>query len=156
MGHLINLQFFDEKCELASIRSAFLTQIPWLETRTGFETLQRPAKLTDFEADKSLGKGRKVSPGAYGKVIKVKSRKSGVCYAMKVVAKKIIENSHMIDQLKNEVNIMSKLSHSRIIHLHTIFEDQKNIYFVLELAEEVVASDPGPSLFETTSRGTIR
>lgn len=67
----------------------------------------------------------------------MKSRKSGVCYAMKVVAKKIIENSHMIDQLKNEVNIMSKLSHPRIIHLHTIFEDQKNIYFVLELAEEV-------------------
>lgn len=75
-------------------------------------------------------------PGAYGKVIKVKSRKSGTYYAMKVVAKKIIENSHMIDQLKNEVNIMSKLSHPRIIHLHTIFEDQKNIYFVLELAEE--------------------
>lgn len=75
-------------------------------------------------------------------MIKVKSRKSGVFYAMKVVAKKIIENSHMIDQLKNEVNIMSKLSHPRIIQLHTIFEDQKNIYFVLELAEEVGQANP--------------
>lgn len=62
---------------------------------------------------------------------------------MKVVAKKIIENCHMKDQLKNEVNIMSKLSHPRIIHLHTIFEDQKNIYFVLELAEEVVSIKKG-------------
>jgi serine/threonine protein kinase len=70
-------------------------------------------------------------------VIKVKSRKSGHFYAMKVVAKKLIENCHMKDQLKNEVNIMSTLSHPRIIHLHTIFEDQKNIYFVLELADEV-------------------
>ncbi len=86
--------------------------------------------MTDFEADKSLGKG------AYGKVIKVKSRISGDYYAMKVVAKKTIENYRMIDQLKNEVSIMSKLAHPRIIHLHTIFEDQKNIYFVLELAEE--------------------
>lgn len=103
---------------------------PWLEKRSGFEGLTRPAKLTDFEADKSLGKG------AYGKVIKVKSREKNKFYAMKVVAKKTIENYNMKDQLKNEVNIMSKLSHPRIITLETIFEDQKNIYFVLELAEE--------------------
>ena len=75
---------------------------------------------------------------------------------MKVVAKKLIENSRMIDQLKNEVNIMSKLSHSRIIQLHTIFEDQKNIYFVLELAEEVRNNDLGSSLFQTSSCRKIR
>lgn len=62
---------------------------------------------------------------------------------MKVVAKKLIENCHMKDQLKNEVSIMSKLSHPRIIQLHTIFEDQKNIYFVLELAEEVISCKQG-------------
>ena len=56
---------------------------------------------------------------------------------MKVVAKKLIESNHMTDQLKNEVSIMSKLSHPRIIQMHTTFEDQKNIYFVLELADEV-------------------
>jgi serine/threonine protein kinase len=89
-------------------------------------------------------------------VIKVKSRKSGVFYAMKVVAKKIIENSHMIDQLKNEVNIMSKLSHPRIIQLHTIFEDQKNIYFVLELAEEVGQANPGASVLEAASGRQVR
>lgn len=70
-------------------------------------------------------------------MIKVKSRRSGKYYAMKVVAKKLIENSNMNEQLKNEVNIMSKLSHPRIIQMFTIFEDQKNIYFVLEMADEV-------------------
>lgn len=70
-------------------------------------------------------------------MIKVKSRRSSKLYAMKVVAKKLIESSHMNEQLKNEVNIMSKLSHPRIIQMHTIFEDQKNIYFVLELADDV-------------------
>lgn len=73
-------------------------------------------------------------------MIKVKSRITGAFYAMKVVAKKTIENYRMIDQLKNEVRIMSKLRHENIIHLHTFFEDQKNIYFVLELAEEVSAA----------------
>jgi serine/threonine protein kinase len=70
-------------------------------------------------------------------VIKVKSRRSSKLYALKVVAKKLIESSHMNEQLINEVNIMSKLSHPRIIQMHTIFEDQKNIYFVLELADDV-------------------
>lgn len=65
----------------------------------------------------------------------MKYRKSGAFYAMKVVAKKTIENYNMKDQLKNEVNILSKLIHPRIIQLHTMFEDYKNIYFVLELAE---------------------
>lgn len=102
----------------------------WLETRTGFEGLTRPAKLSDFLADKSLGEG------AYAKVIKVQSRASGKFYAMKVIAKKKIENYQMKDQLKNEVNIMSKLFHPNIIQLHTIFEDKKNIYFVIELADE--------------------
>lgn len=101
----------------------------WIEKRQGFEGLTRPAKLTDFEADKSLGKG------AYGKVIQVKSKASGKFYAMKVVAKKTIENYSMRDQLKNEISIMSGLTHPRIINLETIFEDQKNIYLVLELAE---------------------
>jgi serine/threonine protein kinase len=102
----------------------------WIEKRCGFEGLNRPAKLNDFEADKSLGKG------AYGKVIQVKSKNSGKLYAMKVVAKKTIENHNMKDQLRNEISIMSKLSHPRIINLETIFEDQKNIYLVMELAEE--------------------
>jgi hypothetical protein len=33
-------------------------QEPWIEKRMGFENLKRIAKLTDFEAEKSLGKGR--------------------------------------------------------------------------------------------------
>lgn len=85
--------------------------------------------MSDFEADTSLGKG------AYGKVIKVKYRKNKKYYAMKVVAKSTIETYHMKDQLKNEVSILSKLSHPRIIQLYTIFEDHKNIYFLMELAE---------------------
>jgi len=35
---------------------------PWLDKRTGFEGLTRQAKLTDFEADTSLGKGMPLFP----------------------------------------------------------------------------------------------
>lgn len=86
--------------------------------------------LTDFRVIKGLGQG------AYGKVVSIQSKNSGKKYALKVVAKKLIENLRMVDQLKNEVNIMRKLNHPNIVTLVTHFEDIKNIYFVMELAQE--------------------
>ena len=97
---------------------------------TGFEGLTRAAKLSDFRMVKSLGQG------AYGKVVCVRSSKSDKKYAMKIISKKLIENLRMIDQLRNEVAIMKKLKHENIVEFLTNFEDSKNIYFILDLAEE--------------------
>lgn len=55
---------------------------------------------------------------------------------MKVITKQTIENLRMIDQLKNEFNILRKLTHQNIIKLAGYFEDDRNIYFVLELADD--------------------
>lgn len=74
--------------------------------------------------------------GAYGKVVTVKSVETSQNYAMKIISKKLIENLRMIDQLKNEVTIMQKMHHENIVSFNTLFEDSRNIYLVLELAEK--------------------
>jgi serine/threonine protein kinase len=79
---------------------------------------------------------KNLGQGAYGKVVCVRSAKSEVKYAMKIISKKLIENLRMIDQLKNEVSIMKRTKHENIIEFLTHFEDSKNIYFILDLAEE--------------------
>lgn len=86
--------------------------------------------LGDFKVLKGLGQG------AYGKVVSVMSKDSKCSYALKVVQKKMIERLKMINQLRNEVSIMTKLNHPNVVELITHFEDVKNIYFVMELAEE--------------------
>jgi serine/threonine protein kinase len=103
---------------------------PWLSVSTGFEGLGRAVNLGDLEKVKSLGKG------AYGMVLKVRSVKTGTLYALKIISKMLIENLKMIDQLKNEISIMQKLEHPNIVKLLTHFEDEKNIYFILDLAED--------------------
>lgn len=79
---------------------------------------------------KSLGQG------AYGKVVCVRSAKTDNKYAMKIISKKLIENLRMKSQLKNEIEIMHKINHENVVGFLTHFEDSKNIYLVMDLAEE--------------------
>lgn len=103
----------------------------WLTLpRVQFENMKHVCKLSDFKMTAQLGQG------AYGKVVKVKTKESQNEYAMKIVPKQMIENLHMIDQQRNEVNIMSMIKHENIIELKTYFEDNRHIYFILELAED--------------------
>ena len=103
----------------------------WLTLpRVNFENIKHVCKLSDFRMTATLGQG------AYGKVVKVKTKESHNEYAMKIVPKQMIENLNMIDQLRNEVNIMSMIKHENITELKTYFEDNRNIYFILELAED--------------------
>lgn len=102
----------------------------WLPPCTTFENLNRPPMITDFDKVRKLGRG------AYGQVFHVKLKNTEKEFAMKVITKQTIENLRMIDQLKNEFNILRKLNHPNIIKLNGFFEDERNIYFILELADE--------------------
>lgn len=102
----------------------------WLPPCQDFEDLTRPPTLTDFDKVSNLGKG------AYGLVFRVKYKANGKEFAMKVISKQTISNLRMIDQLKNEFNILRKLNHENIIKLNGYFEDDRNIYFILELADD--------------------
>lgn len=42
----------------------------------------------------------------------------------------------MKSQLKNEINIMKRIKHENIVEFLTHFEDSKNIYLIMDLAEE--------------------
>lgn len=83
----------------------------------------------DFDSASPLGQG------SFGKVFKVTHKKNQRQYAIKVVSKPQIINMKMLEQLKNEVSIMSSVKHPCIIELYTYYEDETNLYLVLELAE---------------------
>jgi len=54
-------------------------------------------------------------------------------YAIKVLAKKQIQSEKMRNQIKNEISILELVSHENIIKMETYFEDEANIYLVMEL-----------------------
>ena len=102
----------------------------WLPLCSTFDGVDKPPVIEDFTRVSKLGKG------AYGQVFKVAYTTTGKQYAMKVITKQTIENLRMKDQLKNEFDILQKVSHPNIIQLIGYFEDARNIYFLLELADD--------------------
>jgi serine/threonine protein kinase len=94
-----------------------------------FEKSSKERNLSDFETLSSLGSG------SYARVYKVKSIKTGKSYAMKEILKKQITINFLEDYIKNEIEIMKKVHSLHIIKLKTYFEDEHNIYLIIELAE---------------------
>lgn len=90
------------------------------------EILLGSASLRDYYDVniKSLGKG------SYGSVVAARDLRTGTTRAVKIVYKPKIEN---ITRLKREILIMKRLDHPNIIRLFEVFEDEKDLYLVMEL-----------------------
>ncbi|XP_031631737.1 serine/threonine-protein kinase PLK4 [Contarinia nasturtii] len=86
-------------------------------------------KIEDYEILDLLGKG------GFACVYRAKCLKSGFEVALKMIDKKIMQNSGMVGRVKQEVAIHSKLKHPSILELYTFFEDANYVYLVLELAQ---------------------
>ena len=76
-----------------------------------------------------------IGVGGFGKVYKVRHKRSQNVYAVKVINKsKILEND-LAAQVKLELRIMYQLNHEYVIKLYNHFEDNDNFYLILQLAE---------------------
>lgn len=71
--------------------------------------------------------------GAYSLVYKVKDRISNEFFALKIIDKMKLSQQRLNKRLKNEISLQTELSHECIVKLFDYFEDQENVYLLLEL-----------------------
>jgi len=91
-------------------------------------------------------KGKKLGSGGFSIVYECHRKGSGEGFAVKVIAKNQSEDE--LSLLQREIDIMKKLQHNNIISLQEVFDEEDNIYLVLELVT-------GGELFDQiVSRGT--
>jgi len=82
-------------------------------------------KITDsYDIDK-----KKLGEGSYGTVSKCTNKFTKKTRAMKQIGKKQMKDA----SLQQEIAIMKMMDHPNIIKLYESFEDQRNIYLVMEL-----------------------
>jgi len=75
--------------------------------------------------------GEEIGRGGFSVVKKATNKDTHEEFAIKIIAKNQSEDE--ISVLKREIEIMTKLKHKNIIYLHEVFEDNANMYLVLEL-----------------------
>jgi serine/threonine protein kinase len=116
---------------------------------------ENEATLKDFDIGDMLGSG------AFGQVYKVTHKISKRVFALKVIEKAKIKKNKMENQIQNEVKIMYSLDNEHIVRLFNHFEDEQNIYLVMEFAEEgqlmnKLKKAPGRKLGENVAAAYIR
>ncbi|CEM30249.1 unnamed protein product [Vitrella brassicaformis CCMP3155] len=75
-------------------------------------------------------KSEPLGKGSYGYVCRAQDRRTGAWRAVKILNKARIENPV---RLKREIAIMKKMDHPNIIKLLEVYEDDKQIFLVMEL-----------------------
>ncbi|CAK9019607.1 Aurora kinase A (Aurora 2) (Aurora family kinase 1) (Aurora/IPL1-related kinase 1) (ARK-1) (Aurora-related kinase 1) (Ipl1- and aurora-related kinase 1) (Serine/threonine-protein kinase 6) (Serine/threonine-protein kinase Ayk1) (Serine/threonine-protein kinase aurora-A), partial [Durusdinium trenchii] len=82
----------------------------------------------DFEIGKPLGRGK------YGIVYKATVKRTKQVVALKVLDKEQLQRDDMYTQLRQEVEIHSRLKHTNILQLLGYFYCPKRVYLILEFA----------------------
>lgn len=112
-------------------------------------TRQRTHKIEDFVIGKQLGSGK------FGNVFAVKHKLTGFMCALKIIPKEMVKEENIVNQLTRELKIQSCLDHPNIIKLFGFFDDEKNVYLLLELGSSGqlyrVLKEKGRFTEETTS-----
>lgn len=111
----------DNKPITNKVKNRFLFISPSVQ-----KALEPESKITDFEILDKLGEG------SFGKVYKAKHKKTNVIYAIKSIDKLNKNNQEGKPYFRREIEIMYKVKHPNIVRLYGHFEDDQNIYFVLE------------------------
>lgn len=84
------------------------------------------ASVDDFTFNSVIGKG------TYAKVCLVTRKKDGQLFALKMLKKKYIIEKSQEQHIMTEKQILSGISHPFLVKLHSSFQDDKKLYFVLE------------------------
>ena len=91
--------------------------------------IERECTKDDFYSEDSKEIGR----GGYSHVWKVSHKNTGKIYVIKLMSKQKIIKEKISEQINREVEIMYKINHPHIIKLINHFEDDENVYLIMEL-----------------------
>ncbi|PNF37082.1 hypothetical protein B7P43_G08090, partial [Cryptotermes secundus] len=92
-----------------------------------------PELIFDAGANVTYRKGRFFGKGGFAKCYEITDMKTGNVYAGKIVSKNLMTIQNYKEELTQEIAIHRSLNHRNVVGFHGFFEDNQNVYIVLEL-----------------------
>lgn len=74
--------------------------------------------------------------GGFAKCYEITDVKSGAVYAGKIIPKKLMTKHNQREKITQEIAIHRSMNHKHVVGFHGFFEDDQNIYIVLELCRK--------------------
>ena len=103
------------------------------------ETDLIPDNIVDAFKNKFYKKGKFLGRGGFAKCYEFTDAKSKQIFAGKIVSKKLLTNSSHTYQLAQEIDIHKVVHHKNIVKFYSFFEDNQNVYIILELCRQRVS-----------------
>lgn len=92
-----------------------------------------PEVIVDTKANKEYVRGKFLGKGGYATCYELTDPQTKTVYAGKIVSKARLFKPHHKEKMAQEIQIHRTLKHANIVGFHTYFEDEKNVYIILEL-----------------------
>uniref|UniRef100_A0A1Q3EWP4 polo kinase n=1 Tax=Culex tarsalis TaxID=7177 RepID=A0A1Q3EWP4_CULTA len=100
------------------------------------KTSDIPEKLYDASSKKTYKRLRFFGKGGFAKCYEIMDVVSGDVFAGKIVSKKLMMKHNQKEKMTQEITIHRSLNHKNVVGFHSYFDDQLNIYIVLELCKK--------------------
>lgn len=88
--------------------------------------------LTDEYRLEDLDIGETLGTGTFGRVRLVRHKQTGKYFALKILKKAEVIRLKQVEHIMSEKAILASLKHPFIVRLFQTFQDQKNLYMLLE------------------------
>ncbi|XP_077507654.1 serine/threonine-protein kinase PLK1-like [Amblyomma americanum] len=92
-----------------------------------------PEVIFDTHGKKEYVRGRFLGKGGFGKCYEFINKNTNEVFAGKVVSKALLVKPSHKAKMTQEIEIQKALDHKHIVRLHSYFEDNNNVYIILEL-----------------------
>ncbi|KAL8584679.1 hypothetical protein ACOMHN_002407 [Nucella lapillus] len=88
--------------------------------------------IYDSTTDTTYLRGRLLGKGGFARCYELLSLSDNKIYAGKIIHKSRISKPHQKQKIVDEVELQRKLSHRHVVQFHGYFEDDSNVYIILE------------------------
>src|SRR5690348_18405118 len=95
--------------------------------------IEIPDVIFDKTKNKSYTRLRFLGKGGFARCYEVEDRVTKEVLACKIVSKSLLIKSHQREKMAQEISIHRDLKHEFIVKFFSYFEDDNNVYILLEL-----------------------
>ncbi|XP_071510824.1 serine/threonine-protein kinase PLK1-like [Diadema antillarum] len=102
-------------------------------TPTASKLPELPAVIVDPETGDRYRRGRLLGKGGFARCYELTHLETNYVYAGKIVPKERISKPSQREKMEREIAVHAQLRHPNIVGFHKHFDDEENIYILLEL-----------------------